>query len=82
MLSARAIAIAIAVFAVLWLALDSGLSSAEQVPGTTGAIALLALVFGLGAFVMRAGGRTERVPLLIGTALGTGSYAVVRALVF
>jgi hypothetical protein len=36
-------------------------------------------VFGVGAIVMRAGGQAQRVPLLIGMALGTGAYALIHA---
>jgi hypothetical protein len=39
---------------------------------------MLAGTFGIGAWVMRAGGRPERVPLLVGLALGIAGYAVLR----
>jgi len=78
--STRSLVIAVAVAAVLWLALDSGRLSAEPAqPGTSAALGMLALVFGVGAFVMRAGGQQQRVPLLVGMALGTGAYALVHA---
>ncbi|HKA30352.1 MAG TPA: hypothetical protein VKH82_13300 [Candidatus Binatia bacterium] len=80
MSSTRSLVIAVAVAAVLWLALDSGRLSAEPAqPGTSAALGMLALVFGVGAFVMRAGGQQQRVPLLVGMALGTGAYALVHA---
>ena len=83
MLSPRAIAVAVAVFAVLWLALDSGLlTSAPAPPGTSVSLGMLAAVFGAGAFVMQQGGQTQRVPMLVGMALGTGGYALVRAFLF
>jgi len=39
-------------------------------------------VFGVGALVMQTGGQTQRVPLLVGMALGVGAYALVRAGLF
>ena len=79
MLSGRALAIALAVFTVLWLMLDSGYAAAEPAPGGTSvALGMLAAVFGVGAVVMRAGGQPQRVPLLVGMALGVGAYALLR----
>ena len=76
----RSLVIAVAVAAVLWLALDSGRMTADPAPpGTSAALGMLALVFGVGAVVMRAGGQAQRVPLLVGVALGTGAYALVHA---
>ena len=81
MLSARSVIIALAVMAVLWLALDSGVLTTERaLPGTSLALGMLAVVFGVGAWVMEVGGQVRRVPLLIGMALGTGGYALIRAL--
>lgn len=83
MLAGRAAAVAVAVFAVLWLALDSGRLTTEPAPpGTSLALGMLAAVFGVGAWVMQAGGQLQRVPLLSGMALGTGAYAAVRWLAF
>lgn len=80
MLSGRAIGVAVAVFAVLWLALDSGWLTAEPAPpGTSLSLGMLAAVFGIGAFVMQQGGQPQRVPLLVGMALATGGYALLRA---
>ena len=80
MLSGRAATIAVAVYAVLWIALDSGWMSATPAPpGTSVALGMLAAVFGTGAWVMRAGGQLARVPLLVGMALGTGAYALIHA---
>jgi hypothetical protein len=80
MLPTRSVVIAVAVAAVLWLALDSGRFTTEPAqPGTSAALGMLAAVFGVGAIVMRAGGQAQRVPLLIGMALGTGAYALIHA---
>ena len=80
MLSGRALTIAVAVFAVLWIALDSGWMSATPAPaGTSVALGMLAAVFGIGAWVMRAGGQPSRVPLLVGMAVGAGVFAIVHA---
>jgi len=82
MSAGRAITIGVAVTAVLWLALDSRwLNAQPALPGTSPALGMLAVVFAVGALVMRAGGREERVPLLVGMALGTGAYALIHAFV-
>jgi hypothetical protein len=81
MLSGRSLVIAVAVVAVLWLMLDSRLlSDVPAQPGTSLALGMLAVVFGVGAWVMRAGGQVARVPLLVGVALGAGAYAIFHAL--
>jgi hypothetical protein len=80
MITGRSGTVAVAVFTVLWIALDSGWMSREPAPeGTSVALAMLAAVFGVGAWVMRTGGQPARVPLLVGMALGTGAYALLRA---
>ena len=79
MARARSLAVAVAVAAVLYLALDSGVVTSEPAPpGTSVALAVLATIFGLGAWVMQKGGQPERVPLLAGLAVGLGAYAVLR----
>src|SRR4030095_8941948 len=80
MITSRAGIIALAVFPVLWIAHDSGWMSREPAPeGTSVALGMLAAVFGVGAWVMQAGGQARRVPLMVGRALGTGAYALLRA---
>jgi hypothetical protein len=72
-------AIAGGVALVLWAALDSQLGGAPAAPAVVSvALAILALLFGVGAWAMRAGGRPERAPLLAGLAIGAGAYALVR----
>ena len=73
----RVLAIAAAVAAVLWLAFDAGLGDPPPA-GASVALVMLAAVFGTGVWVMRAGGRPERAPLLAGLAIGVGAYALVR----
>jgi hypothetical protein len=81
MLSGRALAIAVAVLAVLWLAFDSKwVSSDPAMPDPALSLGMLAVVFGVGAWVMRAGGRPQRVPLLVGTALGCAAYVALHEL--
>jgi hypothetical protein len=81
MVPVRSVVIAVAVAAVLWFAIDSGWLTTEPAqPGTSAALGMLAVVFGAGAVVMRAGGQPGRVPLLLGMALGTGAYALIHAL--
>lgn len=68
---------------VFWLAFDSGMLTAEGAPpGTSVALGLLGVVFGLGAFVMQKGGQPERVPLLAGLSAGAIGYALVHAVAF
>ena len=71
-------AIAGAVAVVLWLALDSGLAGPPAAPVTSAGLLVLALLFGVGSWTMRVGGRRERAPLLAGMAIGAGVYAVLR----
>ena len=83
MLTGRALVIALAVFVVLVLAFDSGWVSRDPaLPGTSLSLFMLAVVFAVGAWVMQAGGRTERVPLLVGTALGCAAYVALHAIGF
>ena len=83
MLSGRALAIAVAVLAVLWLAFDSQwVSSDPTMPSPSFSLGMLAVVFGVGAWVMQAGGRLQRVPLLAGTALGCAAYVALHAIGF
>ena len=75
----RVAAIAAAVAAVLWLALDAGVGATEPTPAAASvALIILAGIFGAGTWVMRVAGRRERIPLLAGLAIGTGGYALVR----
>ena len=77
----RVIGTAVAVATVLYLALDSGLLTAE--PATrllSVALFGLALLFGLGAWATSVGGQPERSPLLAGLAIGAGGYALLRLL--
>jgi drug/metabolite transporter (DMT)-like permease len=79
----RVLAIAAAVATVLYAAFDAGLGPADESPvGTSSALLALAGVFACGAWVMRVGGQPERVPLLVGLALGAGGYAVARLVAF
>ena len=83
MLSGRALAIAVAVLAVLWLAFDSKwMSSDPAMPNPSLSLGMLAVVFGVGAWVMQASGRSQRVPLLVGTALGCAAYVALHAIGF
>lgn len=79
MLSTRAIGIAVGILVVLWIALDSGLVPREDPGGTTPALGILGVVFGVSAFIMHAGGQPQRVPLLVGASLGTLGYCALRA---
>jgi hypothetical protein len=80
---ARAALAAGLVAAVLYLMLDSGVVSPERAPAATSfALLALGLLFGVGAWAMSAGGRTERSPFLAGLAAGVGGYALARLVVF
>ena len=75
----RVAAITGAVVAVLWLCLDSGIGDTPPTPGAASAALLIfAFVFGTGAWVMRVGGRHERVPTLVGLSIGAAAYALIR----
>jgi hypothetical protein len=81
MLSGRVLAIAVAVLAVLWLAFDSKwVSSDPAMPSPSLSLGMLAVAFGIGAWVMQVGGRPQRVPLLVGTAVGCAAYVALHAL--
>ncbi|MCW5890962.1 MAG: hypothetical protein KIT14_10460 [bacterium] len=80
MLSGRALVIAAGIFAVLWVAIDSGIVPREDPGGTTPALGILGIVFGISALVMHYGGQPRRVPLLVGTSLGTLGYCAWRLL--
>ena len=51
-------------------------------PNPSLSLGMLAVVFGVGAWVMQAGGRSQRVPLLVGTALGCAAYVALHAIGF
>jgi hypothetical protein len=83
MRSGRSFAIAIAVLAVLYFAFDSKwVSSDPTMPSPSLSLGMLAVVFAVGAWVMQAGGRPQRVPLLVGTALGCAAYVALHAIGF
>ena len=76
---ARVALIAAAVLGILWTCLDAGIGgTAPAPPATSAALLVLAVVFGIGTWVMRVGGRPERAPLLAGLSIGTAVYAVLR----
>jgi hypothetical protein len=76
----RVAAVAAAVATVLWLSLDSGIGGTTPAPPlASGALVILALMFGAGAWAMTVTRRdVERAPLLAGLAIGVGVYALVR----
>ena len=51
-------------------------------PSPSLSLGMLAVVFAVGAWVMQAGGRPQRVPLLVGTALGCAAYVALHAIGF
>ena len=66
---------------MLWAAFASGWASSDPaMPDPSTSLGVLAVVFGLGAWVMHAGGRPGRVPLLVGTALGCAAYVALHAM--
>lgn len=77
--AARIAAIGVGVVGVLYALLDSGVATPEAAPRETSvALGILGLLFGTGAWVMHAGGRPERSPLLAGLSGGLVVYAVAR----
>jgi hypothetical protein len=76
---ARTVGTALAVAALVWLMLDSGLVTPERAPAMTSAsLGGLGLLFALGGWAMHVGGQPERTPLLAGIGLGLLGYALVR----
>jgi len=75
----RGLGVTVAVMVVLYVALDAGVAPAA--PGTSVALAGLALLFGVGAWAFGAAGQGERSPGMAGLAAGLGLYAVLRMLV-
>jgi hypothetical protein len=79
----RALGVASAIAALLYLMLDSGTVTPEQAARLVSLpLAGLACLFGVGAWAMAVGGQPARSPLLAGLALGTGGYALFRLLAF
>ena len=77
----RVAAIAGAVVAVLWMALDANPARASQPPiAVSSGLLALAVVFGVAAWVMQVGGQPKRAPLFAGLSMGAGGYAVARLL--
>jgi hypothetical protein len=82
LMSPRALAVAFAALVVFWFAFDSGFVNQEPaLPGRSLALAILAAVFGLTAFMMqKAGAQTNRIPWLFGLALGIATYLLMHAI--
>jgi hypothetical protein len=79
----RALGVAAAIAALLYLMLDSGAVTPDQAPRLVSLpLGGLACLFGVGAWAMTAGGQPAKSPLLAGLALGTGGYALFRLLAF
>jgi ABC-type nickel/cobalt efflux system permease component RcnA len=75
----RSAAVAVVVAGLLYLMLDSGTMTPERAaPLTSLSLGALALLFGVGGWAMKVGGQPERVPLLVGLAVGIGGYALAR----
>jgi hypothetical protein len=79
----RALIVAVAVGAILYLMLDSGAVNKEPAPWFYSvSLGGLGLLFGIGAWATSAVGQTERTPMLAGLSLGVVGYALVRLVLF
>ena len=76
---ARSLGLAVLAAAVLWFALDSRMLPPTPAPaGTVYAIGALALVFGVGSWVMYQGGQPHRATIPLGLALGLVGWVVLH----
>ena len=75
----RVVAVAAAMTAVLWTALDAGIAGTPPAPPIASAgLAVLGLLFAAGAAAMHVGGRAARAPLLAGFGAACLVYALLR----
>jgi hypothetical protein len=74
-----AAAVGAGVAGLLHLMLDSGAVTPDPAPRMVSlSLGGLGVLFGVGAWAASIGGQQARVPLLVGLALGTAGYALLR----
>jgi len=81
MFGPRSAVVAGLMLAVFYTSFDSGIGDTEPAPaGVTGALLILTLVFGGGAWATNAAGDAKRGQLFAGVACATGLYGLGRLL--
>lgn len=81
MFGPRSAVIALLMLVVFYLSFDSGIGGTEHAPaGVTGALLMLTLIFGGGAWATNAAGDPKRSQMFAGVAAATGFYGLGRML--
>ena len=81
MLGPRSVVIALLLLMVFYVSFDSGIGGTERAPaGVTGALLVLTLIFGGGAWATNAAGDPKRSQMFSGVAAATGLYGLGRML--
>ena len=81
MLAPRSVVIALLMLLVFYVSFDSGVGGTESAPaGVTGALLVLTLIFGGGAWATNAAGDPKRSQMFTGVAAATGLYGLGRIL--
>ena len=81
MLSGRSVVISVLLLVVFYVSFDSGIGGTERAPGgVTGALLVLTLIFGGGAWATNAAGDPKRSRMFTGVAAATGLYGLGRML--
>ena len=79
MLGPRSVIIALLGMVLFYVSFDSGIGGSEPAPrGVTGALLVLTLIFGGGAWATNAAGDPKRSQMFTGVALATGLYGLGR----
>jgi hypothetical protein len=81
--SARVVAVAGAIAAILYVMLDSGVVRPEAGPRVLSAgLIVLAILFAVGSWTASMGGQKNRSSMLAGLSAGVGGYAILRLVAF
>jgi hypothetical protein len=81
MLGLRSVIIAVLMMVLFYASFDSGIGgSAPASGGVTGALLVLTLIFGGGAWATNAAGDPKRSQMFTGVACATGLYGLGRLL--
>jgi len=81
MIGVRSIVVTLVMLGIFYASFDSGIGGAAPAPaGVTGALLVLTLVFGGGAWATTAAGDSKRGQMFAGVACATGLYGLGRLL--
>jgi hypothetical protein len=81
MRAVRSLVIALLLLVVFYVSFDSGIGGSQPAPaGVTGALLVLTLIFGGGAWATNAAGDPKRSQMFTGVAAATGLYGLGRLL--